>query len=175
MPRLRRILLLTSIALLVVVGGAGYLLLRGSASAEPRNVAPAPQARTSAVFAQASSFSPAKYTGKVLVVNFMAAWCSSCWGEIPGFVTLYRAYRADGLEIVGIAVQSTEKATTEMAKKLEIGYPVFIDTSGRVALSRYHLRDLPTTIIYDRQGHLYRRVNGALSQAQLAQIIRKLL
>src|SRR4029077_247074 len=46
----------------------------------------------------------AEWGGRPLVINFWATWCDPCRREIPLLKALRRALAADGLEIVGIAI-----------------------------------------------------------------------
>jgi len=44
------------------------------------------------------------YKGKNLILNFWATWCGPCRKEIPDFIEVYKKYKSQGLEIVGISL-----------------------------------------------------------------------
>ena len=46
------------------------------------------------------------YAGKVVMLNFWGTWCPPCRKEIPDLVNLQAKYNKDGLEIVGITLNS---------------------------------------------------------------------
>src|ERR1700752_3955592 len=95
------------------------------------------------------------WQGKPLVVNFWATWCDPCRREIPLLKKLRREHAADGLEIVGIAVDypaDVRKYVTEH----EIAYPVMVRDQGGLAVVRaFAMEDvLPFSVFADREGHV---------------------
>src|SRR4249919_2177737 len=42
------------------------------------------------------------FRGKVVFLNFWATWCESCRDEMPSMEKLYREFKGQGLEIVGV-------------------------------------------------------------------------
>jgi thiol-disulfide isomerase/thioredoxin len=109
----------------------------------------------------------ARYPGKVVVVNYMAGWCQPCWGEIPGFIQVYEEYKAKGLVMVAISLQTPREQTQAMIEQLDIPYPVYEDLEGSVALNRFRLRTMPTTFVFKDGQPLY-RLDGEVS----AQVLR---
>jgi peroxiredoxin len=129
----------------------------------------------SGIQGDAFNFDVTSYAGQVVVVNFMAGWCISCWSEIPEFVEVYESHKADGLVMFGISLQTPQEQTLAMIKQMDISYPVFQDEEGKVALFSFDLRAMPTTFIYDRNGDLVQRLEGKVSGSTLRQIIEGLL
>lgn len=118
-----------------------------------------------------------RWQGRVLVVNFWASWCAPCREEIPGLVSIHRQYAAKGLQIVGIAVDSADKAR-ELAVALEIDYPVLVAGIESIDLTRRlgnRASALPFTLVLDRSGKVVATHLGIISEAALVQIVAPLL
>ncbi len=125
--------------------------------------------------------------GSAVVLNFWATWCSPCRREIPQFVEAYDRYREEGFVIVGVNLQESPSIIERFARDFDMQFPIAIDRDGEVS-DEYRLLGLPTTYFIDRQGvvravfrgpFLQRlqgtRVQGAISQGQLAERIEEIL
>ncbi len=118
-----------------------------------------------------------RWRGNVVVVNFWAGWCAPCRDEIPGLVRIQQKYAANGLQIVGIAVDSAAKSR-EAANELKISYPVLIGGVETVDLTSTlgnPVGGLPYTVILNRQGQLVGTHLGILTERELERLVRPLL
>ena len=97
----------------------------------------------------------ADYRGKLLVVNFWATWCDPCRREIPLLKSLRTEYAKDGLEIVGIAVDSRADVA-KYATAHGMTYPVLLGEQGGLeAASAFGMEVvLPFSVFADRAGHI---------------------
>jgi len=111
------------------------------------------------------------YSGQVIMLTFWGTWCGPCRREIPDFIKLYDEFNADGLEIVGVAVQSgTPDNIKRFTDYYKINYPILTDIDGRESAKTFYdygrvtgvgTRAVPTTFIIDREGYIVKTYRGA--------------
>ncbi len=89
------------------------------------------------------------------MVNFWATWCDPCRREIPLLKSLRTEYAKDGLEIVGIAVDSRDDVA-KYASAHGMTYPVLLGEQGGLeAASAFGMEVvLPFSVFADRAGHI---------------------
>lgn len=97
--------------------------------------------------------------GKVIVLNFWATWCPPCKKEIPGLERMYREYRSQGLEVVGVSTDSSERGIRDFLKESPLSYRILRDTDGKIS-RLYGVYSLPTTFIIDRSGIVIKHFIG---------------
>src|SRR5262245_53469485 len=66
------------------------------------------------------------FAGSVVLLNFWATWCAPCRQEIPGLVELHAEYRARGLVILGVSIDTPSTPLEPFIEELGIDYPVLI-------------------------------------------------
>jgi thiol-disulfide isomerase/thioredoxin len=118
-----------------------------------------------------------RWRGRVLVVNFWASWCPPCREEMPGLARINRQFASNGLQVVGIAVDSADKAR-ESAAELGVNYPILVAGLEVIDLTRRlgnRAGGLPFTVVVDRHGKLVQTHLGLISEAELARIVAPLL
>jgi peroxiredoxin len=92
-----------------------------------------------------------QFRGKVVFLDFWAPWCDPCREEFPSLDALYKKYNNDGLEIIGISIDPSEKLVTEFLRKVPVAFSVLIDKKS-VIRRTYSFRTLPTAFIIGRDG-----------------------
>jgi thiol-disulfide isomerase/thioredoxin len=100
----------------------------------------------------------ADFRGKVIVLNFWATWCGPCMIEAPLVEKTMTKYK-DDQEVVFLALNTDEdRALVESFLKqhkwkLPVAYADFLN-------DHYSVESIPTTMIFDRQGHVTFRQAG---------------
>ena len=110
-----------------------------------------------------------RWRGQPLVVNFWATWCAPCIEEMPELSELQQQYRAKGLQILGIGIDSPENIRKFSAER-PVVYPLFIAGAGGSELSRRFgntAGGLPYTVVIDRSGVVRSRIVGRFKLEQL--------
>jgi thiol-disulfide isomerase/thioredoxin len=103
------------------------------------------------------------YAGKVLVVNLWATWCGPCRLEIPELVKLYKEFRPQGLEVVGLSTENPE-ASAEGVKRFVQDYNVNYRigwATPEVSITLMQGRDaIPQSFVISRSGRVVKRFVG---------------
>jgi len=117
----------------------------------------------------------ADWKGKPLLVNFWATWCEPCRREIPLLKKLRREHAADGLEIVGIAIDYPDEVRKYTATR-GIDYPVLIGESGGLAAANAFGVDtvLPFSVFADRSGSVVTLRVGELHRDEAELILDRI-
>ena len=111
------------------------------------------------------------YEGQVVMLTFWGTWCGPCRQEIPDFIELYDRYNNEGLEIVGVAIQSGSPENIKLfSEHYKINYPILTDINGNESykafsdygtISGVGMRAVPTTFLIDRDGYIVKTYRGA--------------
>lgn len=158
--------LVATIFVLAVIVGLGAYRLGEKFLAYPPEAGPAasPIPQPQAALTQLPDFSlpdvagepqpSSRWAGKVLVLNFWATWCLPCRKEMPGFMELQKELGGEGLQFVGIAIDSPQ-AVREFSTTQNINYPILIGDESAIRMSKQlgnRFQGLPFSVIFDRTG-----------------------
>ena len=152
---------------------------RGNASLPPGTAAgkvkgqPAPEFELKDL--QGKSVRLSDYQGKVVLLNFWATWCPPCKEEMPWFVDLQQRYGAQGLQVIGIAMDDADrKAIDSFAQKMGVNYPVLMGKES-VADAYGNVQFLPDTYYIGRDGKILRHVQGLIDRKSIEDEVKKAL
>ncbi|MDD2898834.1 MAG: TlpA disulfide reductase family protein [Desulfuromonadaceae bacterium] len=109
-----------------------------------------------------NKISLSRYHGKVVILNFWSTTCGPCIAEIPSLVTLQRELKNQGLVVLGISIDPSEKSVEESVNKLKIEYTNLIDSNRDVYFDSYGLFGQPISIIVDRNGIVREKLIGGI-------------
>lgn len=118
-----------------------------------------------------------EWDGKVVLVNFWAAWCPPCRREMPGFIELQEQYGDKGLQIVGVAIDE-HQAVEDFADTLGVNYPVLIGQREASRIAREYgdsMGALPYSVLLDREGKIRFIRPGELKRETLEGQLKALL
>lgn len=100
-----------------------------------------------------------EYAGNVRALLFTASWCGNCTDALRELQTLHTQLQPYGFSAWAISLDNDPAKTRQMARQLNIGYPMLIDNEGRVA-KLYWIDDLPALFLLDRDGRIRQVLEG---------------
>lgn len=116
------------------------------------------------------SSSDERFSGKVVLVDLWATWCSPCISEIPTLVDLQNRFGERGLIIVAIAFEAEERSDLRRQRLQEfvaergINYLVLDggppEDFDSVLPTVRNVRGFPVEILVDRTGRVVQARNG---------------
>ncbi|MEO6057082.1 MAG: TlpA disulfide reductase family protein [Gemmatimonadales bacterium] len=114
-----------------------------------------------------------QWRGRPLAVYFWATWCESCRREVPELVAAYDSHRDVELQIVGIAIDQTDKVEA-FVKETGIPYPMLVGGNDALQLSRRlgnGVGGLPYMVIVNRDGRVVGTHIGELTPGKLTELL----
>ncbi len=115
-----------------------------------------------------------RFNNKPVIIQIMGSWCPNCMDETRYLTEVYRQYKSQGLEVVGLTFErardqsSAEKRAQKMITDLEIPYPVLMagytreDKAAEALPMLNHIMSYPTTIYLDAN-HQVQKIHTGFS------------
>jgi thiol-disulfide isomerase/thioredoxin len=173
----RNPLALIVVALVVALGiYVGYHKARrsgGSLTSHLTQSSPAPDFTLQSLDGKTTHLSD--FRGKAVLLNFWATWCGPCKIEMPWFVDLQKEYGAQGLQIVGVAMDDASKEDiAKFAKDMGVNYPILI---GKESVGDEYggVPALPESFLIARDGKIVDKIIGLRGKAEIEDAVKKAL
>jgi len=124
--------------------------------------------------ARGARVSLAAQKGRVVLLDFWATWCAGCKVEIPWYVEFHKKYAGQGLVSIGAAMDDEGWARVKpYLAEHPIPYPIVIGNPD--LLQPYDIKNLPVTLLIDRQGRIADAHAGVVDKEAWEQEITQLL
>ncbi|MFD8608791.1 redoxin domain-containing protein [Streptomyces sp. NPDC059631] len=119
------------------------------------------------------------YRGKVVVLNVWAHWCGPCRLEAPELEKIQKEWSPRGVQVLGIANDSSRAEALTFQRDHHLGYPSLHDPAGRQVLrlprGLVSTQTLPLTVVIDREGRAAAVRIGMTSESRMAKVLEPLL
>lgn len=118
-----------------------------------------------------------EWDGKIIVLNFWATWCPPCKKELPSFIELQNQYAEQGVQFVGLAVDTPENVRSFM-NEIPLNYPNLISETEAMKIGSIYgnqIGALPYTVFINRAGKIAYSHNGEIQKTEAERIIIGLL
>ena len=104
------------------------------------------------------------YEGKLILINFWAAWCAPCKEEMPSLDKLIINKNLDNLKIFPINVgQDNLEKSKKFFDDLKIeNLDIYFDSKITLA-KKFSLRGIPTSILFNKDGMEFARIIGSIN------------
>jgi thiol-disulfide isomerase/thioredoxin len=113
--------------------------------------------------------------GKAVLLNFWATWCGPCKIEMPWFVELQNQYGAQGLQVIGVAMDDASKEDiAKFAKDMGVNYPILI---GKESIGDQYggIPALPESFFIGRDGKMVDKIIGLKGKGEIEDAVKKAL
>ena len=102
-----------------------------------------------------------QFRGKYLLINFWATWCAPCKIEMPSLEKLYRQFKSNNFDMIGISNDMFgARVVRPYIKATNLTFPMLLD-QRMIASRQFGIVSLPTTVLIDPQGIIIGVLQGA--------------
>ena len=101
------------------------------------------------------------YQNRILVINFWATWCAPCIAELPKIAQLASVWKNRGVEFIAVSVDDGGwDKVRPFLEQHNIKFLTVMVDRDLTATKAFHIRGLPTTVFFNRQGRDIGRISG---------------
>jgi cytochrome c biogenesis protein CcmG/thiol:disulfide interchange protein DsbE len=115
---------------------------------------------------------------KLTIIDFWATWCKPCLKSIPKLKKLYEKYKEQGVQFIGISIDSPRNLSKvkPLTKSLGISYPILLDLNSELA-TKMQVSVVPTLLIINEKDEIvivhqgYRPGDEKVLEEEIAELL----
>lgn len=88
-----------------------------------------------------------------IIISFWATWCKPCMSELREYDKIYNEYKDNGLNLVGITIDSERSISKvkPLVKAKNYSFTILYDPNSEVARN-FYVNNIPFSLILDKEG-----------------------
>lgn len=97
------------------------------------------------------------YRGSLLFIDFWASWCAPCIKQFPHLKELYKSFKNNGFEVLGVSINTNSKKWKQSLNRHQLPWNNVIDSLGIKSeiLVKYNAAvSIPTNYLIDKNGFI---------------------
>lgn len=115
--------------------------------------------------------------GKVVLLDFWAAWCTPCRLENPNLVKAYDQYRSKGFEIFQVSLDKTKETWLKGIEDDNLGKWIHVSDLkywNSLVVPLYSIESIPANFLLDKDGKIIAsNLRGDMLQSKLEEVFGK--
>lgn len=114
--------------------------------------------------------------GKVVLLDFWAAWCPPCRRESPHLVLAYNTYKTKGFEIFQVSLDKTKEEWVKAIEQDNLGKWIHVSDLkywNSQVVSQFNIKSIPFNMLLDKDGKVIAtNLRGESLMIKLAEVIK---
>lgn len=99
------------------------------------------------------------FRGKYVLIDFWSSWCGPCKASFPHMKEVYKKYRSDRFEVIGISIDEDKNAWLKELNTQQLPWPQLLDTK-KVSISEFAVTAVPTVYLISPEGKIIMKEIG---------------